>query len=204
MLTFDEGTHTYRWEGNLVPGVTSVIGGAGLTDYSSIPPAVLDRARQEGVAMHRMVEYEFAGDLDESTLPEWLKPRLAAWRKFRAESGFEPDASERQVYHPIYKYAGTYDLSGRAKHMKQCPGRGLIDLKRSFTAGPAIGLQLAAYMSAENYVRGVAKLELLMWRAALKLNADGSYNLKQYNDKEDFDTFLSCLKIQRWREKHGK
>jgi post-segregation antitoxin (ccd killing protein) len=138
MLTFDEGPHLYRWNGEPVPSVTQII--KPLSSFDHVDPDVLERARQEGVAVHKMVELACRDELDEPGLPEWLRPYLAAWRAFVAETGFVLDASEERVYHLDYRYAGTLDLRGRTR----VHPRGLFDLKRSFAAGRAIGVQLAA------------------------------------------------------------
>src|SRR3990167_2909437 len=150
-LTFEPRAHRYFWNGKQVPNVTTVL--APLTDYSKIHYAVLDRARQEGEHMHRMVELFIHDDLDEGALPAWLKPRLAAYQKFLTDTGFSCEASEHLVYHIAHEYAGRLDLIGTMNG-----DISVIDIKRSLFAGPAIALQLAAYQEAENDARKRAKL----------------------------------------------
>ena len=50
MLTFDAEKHEYRWNGQLVPGVTSIL--EPLTDFSFVPPDVLRAAQDFGTAVH--------------------------------------------------------------------------------------------------------------------------------------------------------
>jgi len=193
VLEFDEGPHVYRWNGKIVPSVTQVL--KPLTDYSMVDADKLERARQEGVAIHKTVELYETGDLDAASLPEWLEPYLAAWMKFKAEMKFSVAKSEQRVYHRVYGYAGTYDLSGDMNGHDA-----LVDLKRSFMAGPAIGLQLAAYLAAASFKAEALSSSL---RYALQLRADGTYRLQEFTDKTDFQTFLAALTLWKWRAKHG-
>lgn len=200
MLTFDEASHTYRYAGRVVPNVTRIL--AGLTDYSAIPADVLARAQAEGTAIHKTVELYLAGDLDEDALPDWLRPRLAAFRSFQADTQFAVAGSERRVYHATYNYAGTLDLAGTLSVGRHRVGA-VIDIKRNFTAGPAIGLQLAAYLAAHNDEMGKDPLRLTH-RFALQLRDDGGYRLQPFEDRTDFATFLASLTIHNWRTRHGK
>ncbi len=197
-LSFDEAKHEYRWSGAVVPSVTKII--APLSDFSAIPSGVLEKARQEGKAIHSLVEWFEDGVLDEAGLPEWLQPHLAAWKKFKAESGWETDASEKRLYHKTYGYAGTLDLCGVAPKLKGIKGRGLVDLKRSLYDDPATGVQLAGYAEAEN--TSMPPAMRIAWRAGLKLNNDGTYRLQVFKSKADWPTFLACLTMWRWMQEH--
>ena len=197
-LSFNAATHTYTWKGAVVPSVTKII--APLSDYSAIPAGVLEKARQEGQYIHSMVEWYEDGVLDEANLPQWMRPRLAAWKKFKAESGWETDASEKRLYHRTFGYAGTLDLCGTAPKLKDAKGRALIDLKRSLYADPSTGVQTAAYAEAEN--ASMSNAMRIQWRAGLKLNDDGTYRLQRFDSKADWPTFLACLTVHRWLQEH--
>lgn len=198
MLTFDEPSHVYRWNGRVVPNVTRAL--SMLSDWSNVRHDVLENARREGVDMHRMVELYSRDDLDEETLPEWLQPRLAAYKLFLLQTGFTVDASEARVYHDLMGYAGTADLFGTFERFrigrKELRVTANIDIKRSFVGGISIGLQTAAYSEAWHSM-GYARPEL---RCALQLREDGTYHLRQYNDRADFSKFLHCLQAYRLRE----
>lgn len=195
MLTFHESAHQYFWNDKPVINVTRVL--EPLCDYSMIPAATLETAQQKGVAVHKMVELDCKGEIDEgdeNSLPAWMRPALVQWRKFVVDCNFEMLESERRVFHPTYHYAGTLDLLG-LMHGEYA----LIDIKRSFYAGPVIGLQTAAYLDAYGTVeKGTKKAK----RYALRLNETGPYRLEPFEDKSDFGTFLALLTIQRWRERH--
>jgi hypothetical protein len=192
VLTFDPAAHQYHYDGKPVVNVTRVL--APLIDLSMVKPEQLEIARQKGVATHRMVELWAKGDLDEATLPDWMQPILKTWLKVVDETGLEVIASEQRVYHRTLRYAGTYDLKAR---IRARPGVGIIDVKRSFFAGPVVGIQTAAYEAAE------ADKDI-KWRAGLRLREDQPYRLEMYDDKTDFSTFLALLTIHNFKRKHSQ
>jgi len=199
MLTFDAASHVYHWKGQPVPNVTLVL--KPFVDYGMVNPEALEVARQRGVAVHRMVELWAKNDLEESTLPEWMQPVYRQWLKFVDDTGLTVLDSEQKVFHPLYQYAGTFDL---IVTMRGKPAHGLIDIKRSFMAGAAIGLQTAAYAEAEN-----AAGHSVRWRGALKLREDGAYRYQPFDDPADFSVFIAALKhyttgqiINQWKEKN--
>ena len=189
-LTFDEPTHTYRWNGRVVPGVTSII--APLTDLSRIPPGALEKARQEGVQIHRMVELDCRGALDEASLPEWIMPRFRAWRTFREEMRIEVLLSEHRVCDPRLGYAGTLDL-----YVLMDDEPALIDVKRSFAGGRAIGIQTAAYERPLRDSLGVTKP---IPRYGLRLDNNERPRLQPFDRANDYAIFLGCLSVKKWME----
>ena len=192
MLTFNAERHEYHWSGVRVPSVTQVL--ADLTDLSMIPPAALETARQKGVAVHKMVELDAKGDLDEANLPDWMAPVLVEWRKFVAQSGFRVIDSEKKVWHPTYRYAGTLDLFGELQHV---PALAYIDVKRSFLAGKVTGLQLSAYQAADVAEHKDRRAAL---RFALRLKEGEPYRMQQFSDANDFNVFAACLIRHKFKE----
>lgn len=200
-LTFDEITHSYFFNGKPVPNVTGIL--SPLTDFSMIPPDVLERARREGKYVHSMIEADCEGDLDVEALADWARPAYAAWCDFKAMSGFVPILSEEKVYHPTLQYAGTLDLVCEVPKLKGWPGLSLIDVKRSLYGGPVIGLQTAAYAGAHDHLKAL-KTTRIARRGALRIGNDGKFRLEPFDDPTDFSTFTALLTIQRWRAKHGR
>ena len=186
MLEFDEPSHTYRIDGRVVPSVTQVL--KPLTDFSHIDPATLENARQEGVAIHKMVELDVTGDLDEDQLPDWLRGRLKAWRSFRDMTGLHPIAAELRMAGP--GVAGTLDLVVRVRKAVW-----LVDLKRSLYAGRAIGLQTAAYARLWNALRPELRVTN---RFALVLADNGTYRLTEFKDPHDDAVFMAALVMHNW------
>ncbi len=52
---FDE-THTYLYDGIMLPSVTQILGVKYKNDYASVPPAVLNNAAKRGTAIHKAIE----------------------------------------------------------------------------------------------------------------------------------------------------
>lgn len=197
MLTFNEEAHAYFWNGMRVPNVTSII--KPLTDYSFVPPDVLEAARMQGVAIHKMVELYENDDLD--TLPNWLTPYLDAYKRFKRDTSFSVLLSEQRIYNQQHGYAGTPDLIGTFYHPKlKREVCALGDIKRSFMAGRAIGVQTAAYGQSWND----NKLEpRVTHRFGLQLRPDGTYRMREFEDRGDWAMFLACLTIHRYHEKEA-
>ena len=197
VFRFDEDTHTYTWNGVRVPNVTSIL--KPLVDLSRIPAEVLEKARQEGVAVHKMIDLDAAGTLDVDALPEWMGPVYGAWCRFKEESGFTPLLSEYRGYHPTLRYAGTLDSLCELPKLSGWSGVSLIDVKRSLFAGPVIGLQLAAYKAIVESDKAMPKVARV---GALAIKG-GKFVLEPYGDPSDFSVFLALLTLNNWRSKHG-
>lgn len=193
-LVFNAERHEYTYNGVRVSHVTGAL--SGLTSYAMIPQAQLETARQKGVAVHKMVELWARDDLDEDTLPEWMRPVLDKWLQFVSESGLQVLAAESRVYHKTYRYAGTLDLLCT---MRAYAGAGIIDIKRSFFAGRAIGLQTAAYAAAYNSQQSKED-DLMLWRGALRLHENAPYRFELHENNSDFQNFLVCLNYYRLQE----
>lgn len=198
MLSYDDAKHEYRWNGQVIPHVTGVL--APLIDYSMVDAEALARAIEIGKRTHKLVELECKEGVVIERLDPYWRPYLAAFRTFVAETGFKLIASERQVFHHVYGFAGTLDLEG-----EMFGAAGIVDLKKTFSAGRATGPQLAAYLEARNEEKRRAKQNgKLKTRHALRLVPESKppYRLKEFNDPDDFGCFVGLLKVQRWKEKH--
>ena len=55
-LSFDEETHIYKVAGTKLPSVTKIVAALTGKDLSGIPPAILEAAKNRGVAIHKDVE----------------------------------------------------------------------------------------------------------------------------------------------------
>lgn len=194
-LTFESATHTYRYEGVVVPSVTQII--APLNDFSRVAPDVLEAARSFGTAVHRATELSDAGTLDPTSISTAVAPRLTAWRNFLQEYTVTTLASEVRVYHPAFRYGGTLD---RYALVDGEPF--ILDIKTG-GACPSYGPQLAAYTEA--WKSGHLS-QPIPRRACVYLMEDTRYKFIEcpYPEfRQDFSVFLSCLTIYNFRQKHG-
>lgn len=55
-LEYFDDTHTYLYDGMMLPSVTQILGVKYRNDYASVPPAVLDNASKRGTAVHKAIE----------------------------------------------------------------------------------------------------------------------------------------------------
>lgn len=186
MLTFDEGTHTYRWNGRTVPGVTSVL--APISGYDKVPRNVLELASQRGKAVHMACQLDDEGALDEAELDPVLVPYLAAWRAFSADHGVAWTSIEKAGYHPTLGYAGTPDRVGKVVGRSS-----VVDIKTTYELMPPVGPQLAAYAHLTD-----ANLGQGLQRLGVQLRADGSYHVQKYTDPMDWPLFASLLTLRNW------
>jgi hypothetical protein len=191
-LEFDPGAHCYRIGGKVLPAVTRVI--APLIDYSMVNEELLALASERGSAVHKATELHDLDDLDECSLDDRLEPYLAAWKRFRAETGFVPEAIEQRLHHPLHGYAGTIDRVGTL-HGRRI----LLDIKTVSRLSRATGVQLAAYQHLWD-VRYPQRL--ICGRYAVQLRPDGTYRLEPYRAPDDYTTFLALLSVARWKEKN--
>lgn len=55
-LEFFPETHTYLYDGLMLPSVTQILGVKYRNDYAGVPPAVLNNAAMRGTAVHKAIE----------------------------------------------------------------------------------------------------------------------------------------------------
>lgn len=55
-LEYFDDTHTYLYDGLMLPSVSQILGTKYRNEYASVPPAVLNNAAQRGTAVHKAIE----------------------------------------------------------------------------------------------------------------------------------------------------
>lgn len=190
-LTFDPATHTYRLGGQVVPSVTQLLDPI-RPDFSMVPAHVLEAKRALGTAVHLACELDDEGDLDDESLDPVLAPYVAAWRKFKADTGAEVLMNEQRLAHTALRFAGTLDRLVRVRGGDVY----LIDLKTSVSMAASFGVQLAGYQLLLDESAFTTKLT----RKGLQLKDDGTYKLVPFNNPNDVAAFRACLSIFHWKE----
>ncbi len=192
VLRFDAEAHVYTLSGRRMPSVTQVL--AQLEDWSKVDPVALELARVRGQHIHRMVELDVHGNLDEESLAPEYHGYLRQWRKFLAETRFKPLLAECQVFDERYGYAGTFDLAGTLG-----PRFVLVDVKSGLVPR-TVPLQTAAYLGAA-VQRG--KFPASAERAALRLHED-HYRFFPIETPYlvDLADFVAALRLHAWRERN--
>lgn len=108
MLTFDEESRIYRFNGEQIPSVTQIMSPLSSKAYDSIPEPILKKAAERGTAVHEAIE-DFVNYGVEDIDPEY-KAYLDGFVEWFGENKPEDCTPEIRIYHPILKYAGTCDL----------------------------------------------------------------------------------------------
>jgi hypothetical protein len=164
--------------------VTKALKLAGLIDVSHSSQEAMDR----GTAIHAACEYYDQDDLEVTGMPEFIKPYLDAWVKFRKESEFRITGVEVKVDNEVHRYSGRIDRIVENRYGIN----GVLDIKSGQPASWH-ALQSAAYS------QGV----LGMLRFTLYINKDGGYKLVEHTDRSDWPNFLAALSVARLKVAWG-
>lgn len=191
---FDEMTHTYRHNGQVIPSVTQILKPISEASYRSIPKSILETAAHLGTAVHAAIELHLNDDLDEtSLLPEWL-PYFEAYKKFIET--FNPKVIGVEARLACSQFAGTIDLVCEIKNEFW-----IIDWKTSNKIMPQTALQTAAYEWLF-FNSDLWKKDLRLKRAAVQLKDNGEFEFHHYYDPKDYEVFNYLLKIKQWMQEN--
>lgn len=179
-LEFDEGAHAYKWAGNFVPGVTSIlqcigkpalIGWAagcasdhwlkemigGNRDFKSIHKAAKSAHRKKagdaaniGNNVHDYAECFFKKRELPELKTDQAKRGVEAFHKWFDSHKVKILASERRVFSKEFYYAGTCDFVAEIDNVM-----GVGDIKTSSGIYPEMRMQTAAYQHALQEEKGI-------------------------------------------------
>jgi hypothetical protein len=184
-------TSRYYVDGVRLPSVTECLDLCGLTDFSMVPPRILQRASERGSDFHSWRQAIDDGLIDADMVPpQSIATRVEGYRRFIADTGFVVESSEQVVTHAAMRYVGTYDLLGSMPDGR----RYVVDTKAVAAITPATRIQLVGYALA---------IEPQPLRAALWLRPDGSYRFLPYTDRGDVHDWTACVRIAHFRLAHG-
>jgi hypothetical protein len=136
-VEFIEESHTYIYEGVIIPSVSEVMNPMSEKKYANISRARLDNAAQRGTRVHKAVEdYEKTGV---HTTDKEIQPYLMAYRIAKKLHKFEVFDNEKRLTNG--KYAGTLDMIAKLDGKLI-----IIDLKATSVINhELLEVQLAAY-----------------------------------------------------------
>ncbi len=188
-LIFDAELHQYSVNGRIVPSVTQILAGVGLSDYDDVPRHILEVAQERGSIVHTYIEWYERGVLDYDSIDPALEGYFNAYLKCRVNENFpEPDAVENRVYSAQYGYAGTYDML--------FGGTWLHDHKTGVKS-PVHGLQQTGYWVAEHPDIRIKPSRLTCGY----YHDDGDYELVDYPYEPLI--WMAVLTEYNWRKKHN-
>lgn len=179
MLEFEEESHTYFWNGEVVPSVNQI-----LQDIGIINTSFMRGGAERGKAVHLACQILDEGD-EVDVAPE-IEGYVQAFRKFKRENYYKPILIEEKVYHHELNYAGTLDrtclLNGYST---------LLDLKTSQSIQRYVGLQIIGYRLA---------LGQPMRRATLQLKREGDYAIRYFDDDLlDEAAWVGAVGMWKWK-----
>jgi len=187
-ITCDE-SHVYRVDGQIKPGVTTVLQAAGLIDTTWFS----DDAALRGTYVHRAVELYHTAGLDMDSLDSIIRPYFEAYLDFLTKSCFRVALVERPLWCQTYDYCGRPDLVGWLNDTLV-----LLDIK---TGAPQkwAGPQTAGYCQL---VGSMVDGYQITQRVALQLSSNGKWKLVPFNSRNDLPVFLAALTV--WNFKNGR
>ncbi len=172
--------------GTNVPGVTEILTGLHLVDYSNVDVWYRDR----GTAIHAAIQYHLEGDLALEHVDDRIMGFVESGIRFIEEARLIRSQIERVVASEVYQYAGRADYIGPAFGEPT-----VIDWK-SGALHDVVGLQTAAYDMADPLM--VAGQPKPRARMGVQLMEDGSRAKKRdYLDRNDGRRFLAAADLYR-------
>jgi hypothetical protein len=185
-IKFNKDNHEYSVDGVVYPSVTQVINNLGLIDTQWFKPEHAAR----GSHIHLACQYLDEGCLDYDSLDEEYKPYIDAYKRFLNDCKPEWVGIEQKIFHPIYKYCGTYDRSGMMF------GNNItLDIKTGIYHHTH-ALQLAGY---EQTITDDKSSK----RYSLYLSRDTTYKLIQHKERMDYKIFNNACSVYWWAKNKG-
>jgi hypothetical protein len=201
-IQFDAEAHSYTVDGDRYDSVTQILRELSARVYRFVDAGVMAEAAWLGQAVHKVIELDILGALDEGELDPRLLPYLEKWRAFRAHSGFVPLLSEARVFSRRYRYAGTLDLFGLLNGEAA-----LVDAKRCASVPRTAGPQTAGYEIAlrecmpdvvARAASGPGAARINRFALHLTPSETRGWTLVPFKNPNDARVFLSALTTHNW------
>ena len=201
MLDFDEESHVYRWDGEVVPSVTQALKEwvkvqlgrreyyVGTIDGTVVDAETFEAAGDFGTAIHKACHLIMLDQLDWDAIDEDLIPCLVQFEQWLDDFKFKPEYIEHAMYSQKYGYAGTPDIRGLILKKNQ----GLVDIKTGLYN--MVGPQTVAY---DELFKENERKRKSVDRYVLHLPKDGTgYTFKRIEKRGDWKYFLN--RLSQWR-----
>ena len=108
-LYFDPDTHTYYWDGKIVPSVTEIAKPISSGRLNELPKWIVENARQRGSAVHEYAEeYLLCGELDFDSIEAEYLPYVENFVNWART--YKPKVLYTEYKMGCEEFAGTLDL----------------------------------------------------------------------------------------------
>lgn len=192
VIRFEPDKHKYFLGKQQIPSVTQIISDLMCLDFRFIDPWYLEF----GTAVHKAIELHIKDELDIKALDPLLRPYVAAFITSSQEIQFRIIESERIIFDPIIKIAGTMDILAVDLTEKLW----VLDIK-SGVPQPWHKLQTAGYAILE--AGADANLTALPCRGCLYLRKNKTYKFIAHTDPRDFTNFKALATTFHARKLYG-
>lgn len=180
-LSFDESAHVYSVDGVVMPSVTQIV-----TRVIPRQHYADDWYLRRGSMVHKAIAMMLRGTLDMDSLDSRIVGFVKAAAKAVTENAddFAFDMGvEVQSFHPVLRFAGTYDFRF---------GSTIWDWKTG--DDPQTEIQLGGYVALSESVKTIKTC------AAIELHDDETYSMKTYKAARSKALFMSVLSVYGWLE----
>jgi len=196
LVEFDEASHSYYVDGELVISTTQVFRDAGMIDTTWFR----EFHRWRGSETHKALATWFkAGNIDRRKVDPKIRPYLEAGIKWATENKFTPLYVEHRVYDPIFNVCGTLDLLG---HFPD----GKVDVIVDWKTNDWKQGQLCSKWQLASYGHAFAPKEVFR-RIEVVLGPDGNYgpvnSFKVDEYQKDVNEFLALSITAKLRREGG-
>ena len=125
-LTFDEASHIYRLNGDIIPSVSKLMEPLKDQCYGGISKRTLENAAIKGSAVHNSIENWIKFGIDDipSEHRGYFNGFMEWWKQYKPRVF----GSEVRIYHKLMRYGGTIDLLCEIGGLLE-----LIDFKTTYT-----------------------------------------------------------------------
>ena len=186
-IAFDAASHTYTFEGVVLPSVTQMLSETGLVDSSYHT----FEAAERGTTVHQLCTADDLGHLEDFIRYDQddLAGYLEGWRRFKNEMKPTFLGIEEVVYSDRFRYAGTLDRLATINGVLW-----LIDIKAGVPARWH-AIQTMLYRMCLEAAKPVQ-------RGCVYLGEGGRYKLARHEDEyEDYRIASAVIALTHWRRK---
>lgn len=173
----------------------------------------LEKAGNIGSQAHALIEWNLRRELGQvpGPQPEVSDASLrafACYEEWRRESELTPRLIEQVVWSREHEYAGTLDLFGVARCMRQGADGELVNVVVDWKTGKAIYPE--AFMQSAAYIRALTEMGHVdgpVWGLVVRLpkvEADPDFEVAWVSpdeQREHFDAFMSAKRLWDWTQR---
>ena len=191
-FSFDPESHIYKLDGIIIPGVTTILQEAGLTNFDFVSPERLAELADLGHKVHTACELWDRDNLDMDSLHPVLKGYLDSWIKFVCIGKYSFEEIETPICSVKYQIAGRPDRI--TKGIKT-----LIDIKSGISK-KADPIQTAGYVLI--YDEDKKAKDKIKRRMSVYLDAKGGMpKVKEHKEPTDKIVFLAALTLMNFKRR---